>query len=254
MSIRTVDLNADLGEGFGAYRIGDDVALLDIVTSANVACGLHGGDPEIMHATMCMARERGVAVGAHPGFPDLWGFGRRVMPFSLGEIERLVAYQIGAGMAMAAYSGHRVRYVKIHGALANMAEHDEGVASAIIAATRAVDASLSIVAIARSALERLARDGGVTVHSEIFADRGYAEDGHLLSRREPGALLHDPAVIADRVVRMVKAGAIETVSGRMLPTPIDTICVHGDSVDAVRVARKVRCVLEDAGIPLRSLH
>jgi len=254
MAIRTVDLNADLGEGFGAYRMGDDAALLEIVTSVNIACGFHAGDPEIMYETMRLAREKGVSVGAHPGFPDLWGFGRRVMPFSHGEIERLIAYQVGAAAAMAAYAGHRVSFVKIHGALANMAEHDRAVAAAIIAATRAVDASLAIVAIAYSELEKLARDTGMTVYSEVFADRGYAEDGHLLPRREPNAVLHDPVFIADRMVRMVQAGGIETVSGHMLPTPIDTICVHGDSAEAVQVARTLRQALEDAGISLGSPH
>jgi len=254
MALRTVDLNADMGEGFGAYRIGDDAALLDIVTSANVACGFHGGDPEIMHETMRMAYTRKVTIGAHPGFPDLWGFGRRVIPFTCGEIERLVAYQIGAAQAIAAYAGCHVSYVKIHGALANLAEHDEGVASAIITAIKAVDASLSVVAIAYSALERLAREQGLRVHTEIFADRAYAEDGHLLSRKEDGAVLHDPALIAERVVRMVEARAIETVKGNMLETQIDTICVHGDSAHALDIARTVRRSLEGAGIMLKSPH
>ncbi|MBB2190277.1 LamB/YcsF family protein [Gluconacetobacter azotocaptans] len=253
MSTRTIDLNADLGESFGAYTIGDDAAMLDIVTSANVACGFHGGDPEVMNATFRVAREKGVAVGAHPGFPDLWGFGRRIMPFSPAEIERIVAYQVGAATAMATYAGHRVAYVKTHGALGNLTERDPAVAQAVVNAVKGVDPNLPILAIALSHLERIGRDSGLTVFSEIFADRAYTEDGHLVSRKEPGAVLHDAEFAADRVVRMVNAGAIETISGRLLPTRIDTICVHGDNAESVDVARTVRAKLEAAGIALRAL-
>ncbi len=167
-----VDLNSDMGEAFGAYRMGDDEAILAYVTSANVACGFHGGDPEVMAATFASAKEKGVAVGAHPGFADLWGFGRRVIPHSTGEIERLVAYQVGAAQALAAYAGHRITYVKAHGALGNLTESDEGVARAVANAVHAVDSSLICLAIAFSHLERIARDRGMAVKTEIFADRG----------------------------------------------------------------------------------
>ena len=249
---RIVDLNADLGEGFGQYRIGDDNAMLSLVTSANIACGFHAGDPEIMAATFSRARENGVNVGAHPGFPDLWGFGRRVMPFSPAEIERLVAYQVGAAMALAAYSGHGITYVKPHGALGNLTETDADIAMAVARAVRAVDDRLAVLAIARSVLGQCATDMGMTVYSEIFADRAYTEEGRLVSRRLPGAVIHDPDMAAARVVRMVEAGAIETQAGRMLPTPIHSICVHGDNTHAVHVTRRVRTALEEAGIVLRS--
>ncbi|WP_336486722.1 5-oxoprolinase subunit PxpA [Methylobacterium nigriterrae] len=246
----SVDLNADLGEGFGAYACGDDAAMLDIVTSANVACGLHAGDPEIMAATFRLARERGVAVGAHPGFPDLWGFGRRRIPFTAPEIERLVAYQVGAAQALAAYAGHRVAYVKAHGALANLAAAEPAVADAVARAVRAVDPDLALLAIALSAQVPAGEALGLAVHQEIFADRGYTEGGQLIPRGEPGALITRADEAADRVLAMVEAGAIVTAGGARLPTPIRSICVHGDSAHAVATARAVRQRLDGAGIRL----
>lgn len=244
----TVDLNSDMGEGFGAYRMGDDAAMLDIVSSANIACGLHGGDAEIMAETFRIAREKGVAVGAHPGFADLWGFGRRIIPHSAGEIERLVAYQIGAAQALATYSGHRITHVKAHGALGNLTQQDESVARAVNNAIRAVDPSLICLTIALGHQERLARDSGLSVRSEIFADRAYTEEGHLVHRSLPGAVIHDAEAAAARAVRMVQQGGIETVSGRVLETPVDSICVHSDTPAAVGIARTVRQALEAAGI------
>ncbi|HXN44891.1 MAG TPA: 5-oxoprolinase subunit PxpA, partial [Xanthobacteraceae bacterium] len=182
----TIDLNSDLAEGFGAYRCGDDDAMLNIVTSANVACGFHAGDPEIMARTFRIARERSVAVGAHPGFPDLWGFGRRRVPFSTGEIERLVAYQIGAAQALAAYAGHRITYVKTHGALGNISEVDREVADAVARAVRAVDPSLKYLAITLSEQFRAMERAGVEPIAEIYADRGYTEKGSLIPRGQPG--------------------------------------------------------------------
>lgn len=246
----TVDLNSDLAEGFGAYRCGDDEAMLSIVTSANVACGLHAGDPEIMANAFAIARERGVAVGAHPGFPDLWGFGRRRIPFSTGEIERLVAYQIGAAAALAAYAGHRITYVKPHGALGNIACEERPVADAIARAVKAVDPSLSLLATALTAQVAAGEAAGLTVRQEIFADRGYTEEGLLVARSLPGAMITDPQEAADRVVAMVSEGAIVTLSGRRLPTAIHSICVHGDSSHAVATARRVRAAIEQAGVRL----
>ncbi|GJD55773.1 5-oxoprolinase subunit PxpA [Methylobacterium dankookense] len=248
--MREVDLNADLGEGYGAYACGDDAAMLGIVTSANVACGLHAGDPEIMAATFRLARERGVMVGAHPGFPDLWGFGRRRMPFTPAEIERLVAYQVGAAQALASYAGHRVTYVKAHGALANLAAAERDVADAIARAVRAVDPGLALLAIALTAQVPAGEAQGLAVHQEIFADRGYTEDGQLIARGKPGALITDAQEAADRVLAMVEAGAIVTAGGARLPTPIRSICVHGDSDHAVATARAVRARLEGAGVRL----
>ncbi len=252
MTEHVVDLNADLGEGYGPYRVGDDAAMLAIVTSANVACGFHGGDPEIIHATFLRARENNVAVGAHPGFPDLWGFGRRIMPFSNEEIERQVAYQLGAAWAMARHAGHRISYVKPHGALANLTERDARIADAVIDAVTAIDPGLPVLAIAFSQLELRARARGLPVLTEIFADRGYDEDGHLLSRALPGAVLHDSTHAARRAVDMIRAGAIETVSGRHIPTRIDSLCVHGDSPAALDMARAVRAALQHAGIAVRA--
>ena len=245
-----VDLNSDLGEGFGAYRCGDDDAMLTIVTSANVACGFHAGDPEIMASTFAIARERGVAVGAHPGFPDLWGFGRRRIPFTTGEIERLVAYQVGAAQALAAYAGHRITYVKTHGALGNIAEVDPAVAEAVARAVRAVDPSLALLAIALSEPARAGEAAGLRVVHEIYADRGYDEAGHLIPRGQPGAMIEEAEAAAVRVLAMVQDRTIITAAGNRLATAIDSICVHGDSPHAVATAGRVRAKLEAAGVTL----
>jgi 5-oxoprolinase (ATP-hydrolysing) subunit A len=244
----SIDINSDLAEGFGAYRCGDDEAMLSIVTSANVACGFHGGDPEIMARTFKVAKQRGVSVGAHPGFPDLWGFGRRRIPFSLGEIERIIAYQLGAAQALAAYAGHRIAYVKTHGALGNIAETDVEVADAIARAVCAVDRSLAFLTIALSQQEKSAAVAGLRTIAEIYADRGYDESGHLIPRNRPGAMIEDPDEAAGRVVAMVESGAIITAAGKQLPTAIRSVCVHGDSAHAVDTARRVRERLEAAGV------
>ncbi|WP_152450079.1 MULTISPECIES: LamB/YcsF family protein [unclassified Roseivivax] len=251
MAVTRVDLNSDMGEGFGAYQSGDDEAILGIVSSANVACGFHAGDPEIMARVFAMAKERGVAIGAHPGFPDLWGFGRRNIPFSTGEIERLVAYQVGAAQALAAYAGYKITYVKPHGALGNLGSQNREVGEAVTRAIKAVDPSLVSLSIALGHQERAAREAGLTVASEIFADRAYEEDGTLVNRKKPGAVIHDPEIAAARVAQMVAEGAIETVSGKKLETPIDSICVHSDTPDAVALAQKVKNGLEAAGIAVK---
>jgi 5-oxoprolinase (ATP-hydrolysing) subunit A len=247
-----VDLNSDMGEGYGAYTMGRDAEILGIVTSANVACGFHAGDPEIMAATFSLARKNRVAVGAHPGFPDLWGFGRRPMPFLASEIERLVAYQIGAAQALAAYAGHRLSYVKAHGALGNLTQTDASVARAVTRAIRAVDPTLICLTIALGEQTLIAREMGLTVKSEIFADRAYTDQGQLVSRQIEGAVIHDADQAAQRIQRMIERGAIETISGRSLATQIDSICVHGDTPGAVAIARRVRETLEKAGVRIRS--
>ncbi|MCJ2034015.1 LamB/YcsF family protein [Methylobacterium sp. J-068] len=249
---RSVDLNADLGEGFGSYRCGDDAAMLAAVTSANVACGLHAGDPDIMAQTFALARARGVAVGAHPGYADLAGFGRRQIPLAPAEIERLVAYQVGAAQALATYAGHRVSYVKAHGALANLAARERAVAEAIARAVRAVDPTLALLAIARTEQVQVGEAAGLRVFQEIFADRGYDPAGQLIPRGRPGALIEDAGAAARRTREMVEAGAIITEDGAHLGTPIDSICVHGDSAQAVATARAVRRALEEAGIRLKA--
>ncbi|MDE2361593.1 MAG: LamB/YcsF family protein [Hyphomicrobiales bacterium] len=247
-----VDLNSDIAEGFGAYTCGDDEAMLDIVTSANVACGFHAGDPEIMARTFEAAKRRGVACGAHPGFPDLWGFGRRRIPFSTGEIERLVAYQIGAAQALAAYAGTKITYVKCHGALGNLCEVDKPAAEAVGRAIKAVDPKLVWLTIAAGEQVRAAETTGLRGVAEIFADRGYTDEGNLIPRGKPGAMILDPDAAAERVVAMVKAGAIITASGKQVPTAIGSVCVHGDSAHAVESARRVRARLEKAGVDVRA--
>ena len=247
-----VDLNSDMGEGFGAWRIGDDAAILRIVTSANVACGFHAGDPDVMAETFSLAKANGVAVGAHPGYADLTGFGRRIIPCSAGEIERMVAYQIGAAAALSAYAGHPIAYVKAHGALGNLTQTDAEVAAAVTRAIKAVDPGLLCLAIALGHQDRIARDMGLTVMSEIYADRAYTEEGHLVSRKLPGAVIHDPETAAARVVRMVKAGAIETQSGASLPTRIDSVCVHSDTPTSIAIAREVKRKLKAERVAVKS--
>ena len=246
-----IDLNSDMGEGFGPWRMGDDEAMLAIVTSANVACGWHAGDPLIMHRTAEVAKERGVAIGAHPGFGDLWGFGRRViLGDSPAEIEKMIAYQIGAFQGVAALAGHRVTFVKTHGSLGNMSNDDDELALAVGRAIKGVDRDLVYVVMPGLATERAAERLGLRAAREVFADRTYDDGGNLTSRNKPGAVIHDAREAAERVVRMVEDGAITTVSGKRIKVAIDTICVHGDKPPAVEMARKVRARLEAAGATL----
>ncbi|MGD9543683.1 MAG: LamB/YcsF family protein [Methylocystis sp.] len=249
---RAVDLNADLGEGFGQWRMGDDAAMLDIVTSANVACGFHAGDPDIMASTFERAREKSVAVGAHVAFPDLAGFGRRTLPMTAREIERAVAYQLGAAQALATLSGHRITHVKAHGALANIAEREADVADAIARAIRGVDPSLALLAIALSEQTRAGARAGLSVVNEIFADRAYLDDGRLQPRSQEGAVIEDIERAGARVRDMLANGGLKTVSGKLLPTPIDSVCVHGDTPLAVELARSLRAALEGDGWTLRA--
>ncbi|GHE04308.1 LamB/YcsF family protein [Defluviimonas sp. 20V17] len=243
-----VDLNSDMGEGFGHWVMGDDAALLDVVTSANIACGFHAGDPGTMAATMARAEARGVGIGAHPGFADLQGFGRRRISLSTEELGNLVAYQLGAAQAMARRAGGRVRHLKLHGALANMASEAPEIARACYSAALAVDPEIILVVLAATPMEAVARDLGARWAGEIFADRAYEDDATLVDRRKPGAVLHDPQAAGKRMVEMLRAGAIITAGGKHIPCRIDTICVHGDSAEAVAMARGVRAHLEDAGI------
>ena len=247
----TIDLNADCGESFGPWRMGDDAAILDIVTSANIACGFHAGDPDTMLETLRLARERGVGVGAHPGFDDRQGFGRRVLPLKPDEITRMVAYQIGAMIGMARLAGVEVRHVKAHGALSNHASVHAPTADAIARAVHAVDPTLVLLAVAKTELERAGREQGLDVACEIFADRAYRPDATLVPRSEPNAMVHDAAEAAQRVVRMVEESAIVAEDGTRVPTDIHSICVHGDGPNAIAVARAVREALEARGLSLR---
>lgn len=245
---RRINLNADMGEGFGAYDIGDDAALLGIVRTANIACGFHAGDPGVMAHTCRRAAEAGVSVGAHPSFPDLQGFGRRRMDMTANEVESLVVYQIGALQAIARCAGTSVTHVKPHGALHNMASERADYALAIGRAIRAVDPSLIYMVLTGSVMQSAAEELGLPVACEAFVDRTYEEDGTLTSRRIAGSVLHDPTAAAERAVRMVLDQQIVARNGTRLPRRIDTLCVHGDEPTALAVARATRAALEAAGI------
>ncbi len=246
-----IDLNSDLGEGFGAWKMGDDEAMLDIVSSANVACGFHAGDPAGILRTLRAAASRGVAVGAHVGYRDLAGFGRRNMDPASDELVGDVIYQIGALKGLAQAAGTRVTYVKPHGALYNTIAIDARQAADVIAAIRAIDPALVLVALAGSPLIEQARAAGLAVVAEAFADRAYTADGNLVSRREKGAVLHDPELVAQRMVRMVKEGVVESIDGKMTKVDAQSICVHGDSPGAVAMARRLRALLEEEGLAIR---
>lgn len=247
MTLLIIDLNADLGESYGRWRL-DDLPLLDVVTSANVACGYHAGDPLIMRSTVRAARGRGVVVGAHPGYPDLVGFGRRELAASPEEIEGYVLYQIGALQAVCAAEGVRVRYVKPHGALYHRVARDAAAADAVARAARAADSSLALLAQAESELLRAASRAGLRAVREAFVDRGYRADGTLVPRAEPGALLEDAGLVADRALRMVRDGLVRSVDGTEVPLEADSLCTHGDGPHALALARAVRAHLEAAGV------
>ena len=243
-----IDLNSDLGEGFGPWRMGDDTAMLDIVTSANVAAGGHASDPETMFAALQTAASRGVVVGAHPGYLDREGFGRRVIPMSPAEIGRMVVAQTGALAALAQLAGTEVRYVKPHGALGNLAAADAQVADAIAAAVDALSPRLAILAISGTALEQAARGRGIAVFSEIFADRAYLPNGQLVPRSREGAVLHDPAAIADRLLAFLDSGLMPVIDGAPVRLAAQSICVHSDTPGAVAIARDLRERLTAAGV------
>jgi UPF0271 protein len=248
-----VDLNADVGESFGAYTIGQDSVLLRHITSANVACGFHAGDPGVMRDTVALAREHGVAVGAHPGFPDLVGFGRRELNASPREVEDLVTYQIGALWAIAAAQGVRLQHVKPHGALFNMAVKDSALADAIARAVASVDRSLILFGQPRTELVAAGRRAGLRTASEVFADRAYEPDGTLVSRRNPGAVIHDAAAVIERVVRMARESSVVAADGSVVKLELDTICVHGDTPGAADLAARIRQALASAGVDVRAV-
>lgn len=247
---RRVDLNSDLGESFGAYRIGDDAALLGLISSANVACGFHGGDPRVMAATVVAARDRGVAVGAHPGYSDLVGFGRRDLAASPTEIRADVLYQLGALGGFCRAAGVPLRHVKAHGALSNRAVSDAATAAAFVAAVGAYDAAL-IVLSQPGALVDAAEGAGLRVAREAFADRAYNADGTLVSRRLPGALITDPDEAAERMARLLAEGVLPTVGGPDLVLAADSICVHADTPGAAAIMGAVRARLVADGATIR---
>ena len=249
---RSVDLNADMGESFGPWPMGRDADLLRIISSANIACGFHAGDADVMAGTMKLAVENGVGIGAHPGFLDLQGFGRRRMHVPHATLGNWVRYQLGAAQAMARAAGGEVRHLKLHGALANMCSEDVAMARACYAAALEVDPAIIVMVLAATAQEAAVKELGCAYAAEIFADRAYNDDATLVDRSKPGAVIHDAAHAAKRIVAMVEAGAIITETGKHIPSRIDTICVHGDNAEAVALSGAVRSGLEAAGIAVKA--
>ena len=249
--MRTIDLNSDLGEGFGPWTMGDDAAMLSVVNSANVACGGHAGDTDTMFKVCRTAADRGVVIGAHPSYVDREGFGRRVIPMKPDEIGRMVVAQVGALAAIARLAGTQVRYVKPHGALGNVAAADADVATGIIDAVRAAFPAMAILAISGTQLEVVARAAGVDVYSEIFADRAYQPNGLLVPRSEPGAVIHDAEQAAQRLLAFVESGRMAVIGGDPIELAADSVCVHGDTPGAVEMAHVVRARLIDAGLATR---
>ncbi|MBI2306293.1 MAG: 5-oxoprolinase subunit PxpA [Rhodocyclales bacterium] len=250
---RKINLNADLGESFGAWTMGNDGEMLQLVGSANLACGFHGGDPLVMRNTLRLAQENRVSVGAHPSYPDLQGFGRRPMKMAPDELEAALLYQIAALDGMAGCEGWPVTHVKPHGALNNAACSDRAVAETVVRAIVAYDRDLILLAPALSQLAEAGRAGGLRVVEEIFADRAYQDDGQLVPRSQPGAMIHGAEASLQHVVRMLEAGALVSQSGKRLPTAIGSICVHGDGADAVATARHLRDGLSALGYELVAL-
>ncbi len=249
---RRIDLNCDMGEGFGPWQMGDDEAMMRFVTSLNVACGFHAGDPRIMDQRVRTAKERGLGVGAHPSFPDLVGFGRRDMQVSYEEAVTDILYQIGALSAFCRRHGVQLQHVKPHGQLNNLAVTDSRLAEAIVDAVRAFDPGLILIAYGGELL-RIGETKGLTVAHEVYADRAYTGDGRLVSRRLPGAVITDPEEVARRTVRLVVEGVVDTVEGSELPVRADTVCLHGDTPGSVALAAAVRRALDAAGVVVEPL-
>ena len=247
-----MDLNSDLGESFGDWRMGDDAAMLHIVSSANVACGFHAGDPAGILRTLQSAAQQGVAVGAHVGYPDLVGFGRRNLAMASADLQAAVIYQIGALQGLARAAGVQVSYVKPHGALYNTIAQDPRQAQDVITAMQTAAPELALVVLAGSPLVTWAKEAGLRVVAEAFADRAYTAQGTLVPRNQPGAVLHDEALVAQRMVRLVREGVVQAIDGSITPVQADSICVHGDSPGAVAMAKAVRLALEREGIAVRA--
>ena len=248
-----VDINSDVGESFGAYTIGHDAGLMTSITSANVAAGFHAGDPSVLRATIRLAKQHGVAVGAHPGFPDLVGFGRRELNVTPSEAEDFVLYQIAAVAGVAATEGVRLQHVKPHGALFNMAVRNLDLASAIASAVAAFDSSLILFGLPGSEILNAGRAAGLRVAAEVFADRAYEPDGSLASRRKPGSVIHDPAAVVARAVRMVKDHTVVAIDGSIVSLHAETICVHGDTPGSDQLATQIRAGLVAAGITVKAV-
>ncbi|MEL7465959.1 MAG: 5-oxoprolinase subunit PxpA [Pseudomonadota bacterium] len=245
---RYIDINADMGEGYGAYDIGNDAAMLDIISTANLACGFHGGDPSIMAARCGEAKAKKVRIGAHPGFPDIQGFGRRHVDMSFSEVRDLIAYQMGALDGVARLSGYEIAHVKTHGALGHYTGDTEHAAEALIAAVKAYRSDLIVMAMAGTALVEMAEAAGLRVAREIFADRAYEEDGRLMSRKKAGSMIHDADAAAENVAAMVRENAVISSTGKRIPLKsIDSVCTHGDSDNAIAISSRVKARLIEEG-------
>jgi UPF0271 protein len=250
-----IDINSDMGESFGSYKMGDDEALLKVVSSANVACGFHAGDPTVMDRTVKNALAEGVSVGAHPGFMDIQGFGRRQIQIdNFVELEKMVVYQIGALMAIAQACGHKVTHVKFHGALAHMGFADKQIAETLVRAVKSVDPEMLFLALPHTQTEAAAERAGLKVAREIFADRVYIDNGMLQSRSIQGSVIKDAELAASRVMQMLEEGALVCASGKRIPSRIDSVCVHGDTPGAVAMAMALRKRIEGAGIKIVPMH
>ena len=254
MSLKAIDLNSDVGESFGNYKLGLDEDVIPLISSANIACGYHAGDPAVMRRTVALARTHGVGLGAHPGLPDLVGFGRRNMDVTLEEIRDFVTYQIGALQAVAALQGARLQHVKPHGALYNMAVKTPEIWGAVAEVMAKLDERLILFVLAgpdRQELQAIGRRRGIRIAFEFFADRAYNSDGTLVSRKLPGAVIHDNDVVAAKVVKLVKEGKVKTVDGSEIELQAETICVHGDNPKAVALVRQIRETLDAAGVAVK---
>ena len=249
-----IDLNCDMGESFGAYQIGQDEAVLEYVTSANIACGFHAGDPLVMDVTVRMAHSLGVSVGAHPGYPDLQGFGRRNMDLTAEEVEAFILYQVGALAGFARAAGTELVHVKPHGALYNQAARDRGLAAAVARGVARFSRGLVLVGLAGSQLLAAGQEAGLQVAGEGFADRAYNPDGSLRSRRLPGALLETPEQVLAQAIRLAQEGVVAMAGSQSVAWPVDTLCIHGDTPGAAAFARTLRAGLAQAGIEVKPLR
>lgn len=253
MAGKQIDMNSDVGESFGNYKLGLDEEVIPLISSANIACGFHAGDPAVMKRTIAIAKENGVALGAHPGYPDLIGFGRRAMDASLEEINDYVTYQIGALQAFATAQGVKLQHVKPHGALYNMAVQNLEIWDAVAQAIAAIDPDLILFVLAgvdREKLERIGAKHGIRIAYEFFGDRAYNPDGSLVSRKEPGAVIHDHQFVAEKVLKMVTDGKVDCIDGSEIELAADTICVHGDNPAALELVKNIRDTLLNAGVEI----
>ena len=245
---KTIDLNCDMGESYGAWKMGADAEVMPYISSANIACGLHAGDPATIRKTVALAVEHGVAIGAHPSLPDLMGFGRRAMKITPQDMYDLVVYQAGAVEAFARAAGARLHHVKCHGSLYNMAATDQGLSEAMVRAVRDLGSDVILYVLSKSVNHRIAVESRIRVAGEVFADRGYSDDGTLAPRDRPGGMIEDPQQSVQQVLGMIEGGYVTTLTGRRVPVAADTLCLHGDQPGAVKFAQTLRKVFSERGI------